>query len=72
MTIHVDDKSMNLVQVTNNSTGAQLGLYFVPYNVTMDEVQHELEKSEDGVSSITPPSPHCWAAKKRLPPRSPS
>jgi len=47
MTIQVEGKNMNLVQVTNNSDGQSVGLYFVPYNVTMDEMQNAIEKAED-------------------------
>lgn len=47
MTITVEGKNVNLVQVTNDNTGFQAGLYFVPYNVTMDEMQYAIEKAED-------------------------
>lgn len=46
MTIHVEGKSMNLVQVTDNSTGQSIGLYFIPYNVTIDEMEYEIENAE--------------------------
>lgn len=51
MIIKVNDKTMQLVQLSSNDSDIPKGLYLIPYSVTMDEFEAQVkafDKSENG------------------------
>lgn len=45
MILKVEGKSYKLAQVTDNSTGAIIGLYLVPENISFDAFEHAIQNA---------------------------